>query len=170
MNTKEGIAQHFGLMYQVAGANLDGITHEQSLAQPSPGGNCANWILGHVTNVQNGVMQLLGEKPVWESGQLARAGNDPITSPENAIDWNTLKDRFLGSRERCLAAISSLSDEALAESVPHPFGGSCSRAELLNTLAFHQTYHGGQLAVSRRIAGLEGVIKGPGQARQAKRV
>ncbi len=100
LDAQELIAQHFGLVYQVAGANLEGMTHEQSLAQPSPGGNCANWILGHITNVQNGVMQLLGEKPVWESAQLERAGNDPITGPSRAIDWSTLGDRFLGSRER----------------------------------------------------------------------
>jgi uncharacterized damage-inducible protein DinB len=164
MNMQDAIAQHFGLMYTVAAANLEGMTHEQSLAQPSPGGNCANWILGHLTNVQNGVMRVLGEKPVWECDQLARAGSDPILGPADAIDWGTLRDRFLGSRERCLAAISALSHEGLAEPVPHPFGGTCSRAELLNLLAFHQAYHGGQLAMSRRIAGLEGAVKGPGQA------
>lgn len=38
-----------------------------------------------------------------------------------------------------------------------------SRAELLNILAFHQAYHAGQLAICRRIAGLDGVIKAPGQ-------
>ncbi len=166
MNTQEAAAQHFRFMYQTAAANLEGMTHEQSLLQPSPGGNCANWILGHLTNVQNGVMHLLGEKPVWESGDLAKAGEDPITGPTNAIHWDTLRDRFLGSRDRCLAAVSALSDGALAESVPHPFGGACSRAELLHLLAFHQTYHTGQLAMSRRTAGLEGAIKGPGQAQK----
>jgi len=169
MKAQEALAQQFGLMYQTAAANLEGMTHEQSLAQPSPGGNCANWILGHLVNVQNGAMQLLGEKSVWENEQLARAGSDPITGSSNAIDWDTLRSRFLGSRERCLKAISALPDEALAETVPHPFGGSCSRAELLNLLAFHQTYHTGQLGMSRRIAGLTGVIKGPRQA-QAQRV
>ncbi len=167
MKIQETLANQFGLMYQTAAANLDGLTHEQSLAQPTLGGNCANWILGHLMNVQNGVMSVLGEKPVWESDQLARAGRDPITSPTNAIDWDTLRDRFLGSRERCLAAISALSGGALAESVPHPFGGTCSRAELLNLLAFHQAYHTGQLALSRRIAGLDGAGKGPGQAQKA---
>jgi uncharacterized damage-inducible protein DinB len=166
MNMQEAVAQHFRLMYQTAASNLEGLTQEQSLVQPSPGGNCANWILGHLTSVQNGAMSLLGEKPVWESSQLTRAGDDPITGPANAIDWNTLRSRFLGSRERCLAAISAMSDEALSESVPHPFGGSCSRAELLNILAFHQTYHVGQLAISRRIAGLEGAVKGPRQAQK----
>ena len=167
MKQQESLSQHFGLMYQTASANLNGMTSEHSLAQPAPGGNCANWIVGHLVNVQNGVMSLIDEQPVWESDQLARAGFDPITGPSNAIDWNTLRDRFLGSKERCLAALSRLSDEVLAQSVPHPFSGTCSRAELLNLLAFHQTYHAGQLAVSRRIAGLEGVIKGPGQAQAA---
>jgi uncharacterized damage-inducible protein DinB len=169
MSIQEMIAKQFGFVYRLTEANLEGMTPEQSLAQPSPGGNCANWILGHLTNVQNGVMQLIGEKPVWESEKLARAGSDPITGPAGAIDWSPLRDHFLGSRDRCVAAISTLSEEALAESVPHPFGGTCSRAELLNTLAFHQAYHAGQLAVSRRIAGLEGAIKGPREP-QAQRV
>jgi len=163
MKTQEAVAQHFGLMYQVSASNLDGLTHEQSLAQPSPGGNCANWILGHLTNVQNGVMKLIGEKPVWESDQLARAGFDPITGPAKGIDWNTMRDRFLGAKDRCLKAISTLSDASLAESVPHPFGGNTTRGELLNLLAFHQTYHAGQLGMCRRFAGLDGAIKAPGQ-------
>ena len=163
MTVQESVTQHFGFMYQTAAANLEGLTQEQSLAQPSPGGNCANWILGHLISVQNGVMGILGEKPVWESDQLSRAGTDPITGPKGAIDWETMKERFLGSRERCLAAISSTTDKGLAQSVPHPFGGTCTRAELLTLLAFHQTYHVGQLAISRRIAGLDGAIKGPKQ-------
>jgi uncharacterized damage-inducible protein DinB len=163
---QEAIAQHYGFMYTVAAANLEGLTQEQSLAQPPTGGNCANWILGHLTNVQNDAMHLLGEKPVWESDQLKRAGYDPITRSAGAIDWGTLRDRFLGSRERCLAAVSKLSDEALAETVTHPFGGTTTRGELLNLLAFHQAYHVGQLAISRRIAGLEGAIKAPGQAQK----
>ncbi len=168
MNMQETLAQQFGLVYQTAAMNLKGLTHEQSLAQPSPGGNCANWILGHLVTVHNGVMQLVGEKPVWESDQLARAGWDPITGPTKAIDWDTLRDRFLESRERCLAAVSGLSQAALNESVPDPFGGTSTRAELLSLLAFHQAYHTGQLGISRRIAGLEGAVKGPGQPREAK--
>ena len=166
MKTQQSLAQHFGLMYQVTAANLGGMTHDHSLAQPARGGNCANWILGHLTNVQNGAMQLLGEQPVWESPQLERAGFDPITEPGQAIDWDTLRERFLGSRERCVAAVTRLTDAQLAETVPHPFGGTCTRGELLTILAFHQTYHAGQLAFARRVAGLEGVIKGPGQAQK----
>lgn len=166
MKAQKSLTQLFGLMYQIMEHNLEGMTLDHSVVQPTRGGNCANWMLGHLTNIQNSVMRLIGEAPVWESDQLQRAGFAPITGPGNAIEWNTLRQRFLGSRQRCLTAISRLSDDKLAEIVPHPFGGTCSRAELLNTLAFHQAYHAGQLALARRAAGLEGVIKGPGQTQK----
>jgi uncharacterized damage-inducible protein DinB len=74
-----------------------------------------------------------------------------------------MRNRFLESRERCVAAVQNLEDARLADMVPHPFGGQTSRAELLALLAQHQMYHAGQLGIVRRIAGLEGAVKGPGQ-------
>ena len=168
MTSQQALAQHFGFVYQVAALNLEGITPEQSLAQPAPGGNCANWILGHVVDVHNAAMGLVGQPPVWESEQLRRASYEPITKPAQAIDWETMRSRFLGSKERCLKAVASMSDAALAEKVPHPFGGECTREELLHLIAFHQAYHTGQLGMSRRIAGLEGAVRAPGQPERAR--
>lgn len=163
MTTQETLGQHLAMTYHTAEANLKDMTQEHSLARPTAGGNCANWILGHLVTIHNYLMEILGEPPVWESEQLARAGFDPIEDPGDAIAWDTLRDRFLGSRERCLAALRRLTDEALAEELPDPFGGSSSRAKLLTVIAFHQAYHAGQLGVLRRIAGLSGAIQGPGQ-------
>lgn len=163
MKTQDLLAQQFGMMYYVTGVNVAGMTKEQSLAQPAPGGNCANWILGHLTDVQNAAMGLVGENPVWDSEELKRASYDPITGPGRAIDWETMRSQFLGSRERCIAAVQNLADDRLDDMVPHPFGGQTSRAELLALLAQHQMYHAGQLGIVRRIAGLEGAVKGPGQ-------
>lgn len=163
MKTQQSIANQFGLVHRMIEVNVEGMTAEQSIAQPAPGGNCANWIVGHLTNVQNNVMRLIGEAPVWESDQLAHAGWEPITGKGQAIAWETMSDRLLGSRDRCVAAISRLSDQQMEEQVPHPFGGTTSRAELLSLLAFHQAYHSGQLGIARRIAGMEGAVKGPGQ-------
>ena len=163
MTVQDQLTQQFALMYSTAAANLNGMTHDQSIVQPPGGGNCANWILGHLVNVHNGLMQLIGTEPVWDSAQLARAGFDPITGPENAIDWDTLRDRFLGSRDRCLAAIAALTDGQLAEHVPDPFGDTCPRASLLNVLAYHQAYHTGQLGTVRRVAGMEGAVRAPNQ-------
>jgi hypothetical protein len=163
MSARELLVHQYGLVYMTAAANLAGVTHEQSLAQPAGGGNCANWILGHLVNVHNAVMGEAGAAPVWESEQLTRAGFEPITGASEAIEWDTLLERFLGSRDRCLAALGALSDAVLEEQVPHPFGGMCSRAELLSTLAYHQAYHVGQPAMARRTAGLPGAVRGPGQ-------
>src|SRR5262245_48044294 len=124
MKSQQLIAHQFDLVYRMIADNVEGMTAEQSLAQPSPGGNCANWILGHLTNVQNNVMKLAGQEPVWESPQLSNAGWEPITSQVKAIPWETMRDRILDSRERCVAGISTLSDEKMADEVPHPFGGT----------------------------------------------
>ncbi len=161
---KDVLKTQVQVMYGTLGDNLAGLTQEDSVVQPAGGGNCANWILGHLTDVQNNVMGLLGEAPVWESDELERAGFDPITSGAEAIDFEAMRDAFLGSAGRCLAAIDGLSDADLAQGgVPHPFGGETTRGSLLGLLAFHQAYHAGQLALSRRIAGYPGAVRGPGQ-------
>jgi uncharacterized damage-inducible protein DinB len=164
MKVQTALAKQLGMMYATAASNLEGMTQEQSLVAPEPAGNCANWILGHMVTVHNGLMGLLGEAPVWENEQLSgEKFFKPVTDSSNALDWAALRDRFLGSRDRCLAAISRLSDEAMVDPMPNPFGGETTRGELLNILAYHQAYHVGQLGVLRRVAGLAGKVKGPGQ-------
>ena len=165
MNARDLLVQQFALVYDVSAANLDGMTHEDSLVSVG-GGNCANWILGHLVNVHNGVMRLAGAEPVWEDPQLERAGWDPIDDPSKAIDWEPLRTRFLASRGRCLDAIGRLSDDALDEEVPDPFGGTTTRGALLGLISTHQWYHVGQLGIARRAAGRAGAIKGPGQPRR----
>lgn len=161
--TRATLERNYAVVYQAAEANLDGVTPEASLTRPKKGGNCANWILGHLVVVHNGVMDLVGEDPVWDSDRLDRVRRGPITGPDEALDWDELRDRFLGSRERCLAAVRALTDQELEEEMPDPFGDVTSRAELLATLAFHQAYHVGQLGMARRVAGLPGAISGPDQ-------
>jgi uncharacterized damage-inducible protein DinB len=164
MKLQEALAKQFGMMYATAASNLEGVDQEHSLITPEPSGNCLNWILGHMVTVHNGLMMLLDEPPVWENEHLSRAKFfKPVTDSSNALDWSVMRDRFLSSRDRCLAALSRVSDEAMSDKLPNPFGGETTRGELLNVLAYHQAYHVGQLGVVRRIAGLEGKVKGPGQ-------
>lgn len=162
MTARDLLRQQYRFVYQTAAANASGLTQEDSVRQPSPGGNCSNWILGHLVGAHNSVMKLLGEDPVWEDQSLARAGAEPITGPDGAIPWETLRERFIESQDRCLAAIDGLTDEQLAEGgFTDPFGNACTRGELLSLLAFHQAYHAGQLGLSRRLAGHRGVIGAP---------
>lgn len=165
MTGRDLLVQQFGAIYSIIARNIDGLTHADSLAPAAGGGNTANWILGHVVNVQNSVMQIIGAPPVWESEQLERARFDlPIRDATGAIDWDTLLERFNASRDACLAALAALSDESLAEKMPGPFGDQSTRAGLLGSLEIHQCYHAGQLGMARRAAGEKAAILAPGQA------
>jgi uncharacterized damage-inducible protein DinB len=165
MNGRDLLVAQFGAIYSVITRNVDGLTHADSLAPAAGGGNTANWILGHLVNVHNGVMQVIGAPPVWESEQLERARFDhQISDAADAIDWDTLVERFKASREACLAGLAALSEESLAEKMRGPFGNETTRAGLLATLAVHQCYHAGQLGMARRAAGKKAAILAPGQA------
>ncbi|MGH7447068.1 MAG: DinB family protein [Longimicrobiales bacterium] len=164
MNVRDMLVQQYGAIYSVIARNIEGLTHADSLAPAAGGGNTANWILGHVVNVHNGVMQIIGAPPVWESEQLERARFDhPIREAGDAIDWDSLVERFNASRDACLAALASLTDEALAEKMQDPFGRDTTRGGMLSILAGHQWYHAGQLGMARRAAGLKTAILAPGQ-------
>ncbi|MEO6194672.1 MAG: hypothetical protein ABIS20_16800, partial [Thermoanaerobaculia bacterium] len=60
--------------------NLEGITHEESLRAPGPGGNSLNWVLGHLLYHRNVVMKLLNRPPVWDPEKAARyaRGSAPL--------------------------------------------------------------------------------------------
>ncbi|HSM34974.1 MAG TPA: DinB family protein [Longimicrobiales bacterium] len=163
MTIKDALLQQYGFLYRTVRANLEGFTQEESLAQPQPGGNCANWILGHLTGAQNNVLGLLGEGPILEHPNIPLGGAQAaITGPENALPFVEMLEAFLASEERCLSALSAQTDESLSEGgFTDPFGGEATRGQLLNLLAFHQGYHAGQLGLSRRLVGKPGAIGAP---------
>jgi uncharacterized damage-inducible protein DinB len=157
------LTQQYEMLYAMTLANLAGMTAADALVQPAGGANTANWVLGHLISVHNAGMQMLGEEPVVPNEELAGAAPEPADRPDEPMDWDRLTSRFAESKDRLLAAIAAVSNEALAEAMPHPFGGESTRGELLQLVAMHGTYHAGQLAICRRAAGHAGVIKGPGQ-------
>lgn len=163
MRAADAILANYSLAFRTIAMNTDGMSHDDSIRQPSPGGNCANWILGHLVSVQNEVMKLLGEAPAWDSETLGRTAA-PITSADQAIDWDVMRREMLAAEPRCLAAIGALDDAKLDEpGYPNPLGGEVTFGELLNFLAFHQTYHAGQLGMTRRLAGYDGAIAAPAE-------
>lgn len=165
MTARDLLVQQYGAIYYMVSRNVDGLTHDDSLTSPAAaGGNTANWILGHLVSVHNAVMSLVGAPPVWDSDQLERARFDhPIRTADDAIDWDTLVERFNASRDACMAGLASLTDDALAEKMTDPFDSETTRAGLLSLLAVHQCYHAGQLGMARRAAGLKTAILAPGQ-------
>ena len=45
---------------RVININLEGITQEESLLSPEPGGNCINWVLGHMLISRDDINKILG--------------------------------------------------------------------------------------------------------------
>ena len=67
MHTKT-IAHQFGISSRVLEKNLDGVSHQESLINPQPGGSCLNWLLGHLTRSRNQALPLRPEADVSERG------------------------------------------------------------------------------------------------------
>jgi uncharacterized damage-inducible protein DinB len=143
--------------------NVDGVTHEESLIQPQPGGNCLNWVLGHLVAIYGEALPLLGQQPVRPREELAhyQRGALPITNPIDALPLEELKEGWEEACARVDAGLAALPEERLAE--PVPFSPSNDPNEtvgsLLATVLFHQAYHSGQLGTLRRIAGKAGAIR-----------
>jgi uncharacterized damage-inducible protein DinB len=146
----------------VVGTNLAGLTHEDSLVQPRPGGNCLNWVLGHLLGVYNGMLPLLSQEPVMDEAALQHyaRGAPPIRDRAEALDFEKILTAWNQAVERIDAGLAGLSPDALDRPVKSPTGNPNETVRsLLTTIMFHQAYHAGQTAVLRRIAGKEGAIR-----------
>jgi hypothetical protein len=143
--------------------NLEGLTHEDSLCQPSPGGNCLNWIVGHLAWTYAGAVGLVGQQTSLDQAALARyaRGGEPITDPAQARDFGQLLAAFEEGADRFAAGLATLPPQALSRPAPDSPTGDPNETvgSLLATLLFHQAYHAGQTGVLRRLIGRTGAIK-----------
>jgi uncharacterized damage-inducible protein DinB len=164
MHTKT-IAYQLGLCSYVLEKNLGGVTHQESLINPQPGGSCLNWIVGHLTRSRNSALRLLGEKPLYPAEELdAYDDNGGIPfRPEQAMQFEELKRRFKALQEPLVNGLHRLSPDMMDR--PAPFSPTGNPQEtigsLLAAIAFHEAYHVGQSGILRRVIGREGVVKPP---------
>jgi uncharacterized damage-inducible protein DinB len=154
--------QHQGVNRTVQ-VNLAGITHEESLIQPKPGGNCINWVLGHLLSIYNQALPLMGQKPVLDEPTIQRyaRGSDAITNPGDARRFEELLAAWDETGRRVEAGLAGLTAEFLDQPPPPatPSEPGQKIRDVLGVLLFHQGYHAGQTGVLRRLVGKEGAIK-----------
>lgn len=143
--------------------NLKDVTQEESLAQPTPAGNCLNWVVGHLVCIYNNALPLFGQANVVDPATLRRydRGSAPITDPAEAMELRELISIWDQVHARVDAGLAAMTPEVLEQ--PAPFSPSDDPNEtvgsLVATVLFHQSYHVGQTGVLRRISGHEGAIK-----------
>jgi uncharacterized damage-inducible protein DinB len=147
---------------QVVRMNLEGITHEESLLQPQPAGNCLNWVFGHLLCVYNDVLPLLHQQPVWPKERLKRygRGTPPLQNAVEANDLREMMEAWQTAIERFETGLASLTPQEL--DAPAPFSPNQNSNEtvrsLLGLVAFHQSYHAGQTGMLRRLMGKSGAV------------
>jgi hypothetical protein len=135
----------------------------RSLAQPRPGGNCLNWVLGHLLWAYNGVLPLVSQDPVMDQEVLTHyaRGASPIRDRAEALTFEEILNAWNQAVERVDAGLAGLTPDVLDRPAPGSPTGNPKETvrSLLTTVMFHQAYHAGQTAVLRRIAGKEGAIR-----------
>src|ERR1700728_830595 len=57
---------------RVVRGNAEGLSQADSLVQPAPGGNCLNWVVGHLMETWDLALPLVGQEPVLGGEALAR--------------------------------------------------------------------------------------------------
>ncbi len=157
MPTRTYLITQLELSYGALFRNLEGITHEESLIVPEPGGNCLNWVLGHIVSARNRAMTQMGIPPVWQMDLAFHySGRDEAQwSPAKAVDLKTISTDLVRSQQEMLNALEQLPEGML--STPDERGHTLG--DMLGFFNFHEAYHVGQIGILRRIIGKHGVIK-----------
>src|SRR5213075_700344 len=97
----------FELNYGALFRNLEGLSHEESLIEPPPGGNSVNWVVGHITASRNRILPLLGQPPLWprERVVLYSGREEAHWSVERALHLDVIKTDLARSQQMLMGAL-----------------------------------------------------------------
>ncbi len=160
--TGNDLAKMYEFSYGALNRNLQELSHEDSLVLPDAGGNCLNWVLGHVVVARNTILMIAGAAPVLTGEHVAvyQRGSSP-EGTDGFVDLATLRGWLDDSQRQLIPALAALSEEALNGSVPEPHNRpplTGSVGDALIRLHYHEGYHNGQIGLLRRLAGKPGAI------------
>ena len=148
---REIFTKQFKYNYEVLKINTEKLNDEDGLIQPQKGGNCLNWVIGHIIATRETILKLLNERSVWDKKTIAlyERGSAPVPGTRNskALSLKKLLNDFELSQKRLIAGLNRLNkdDKELVEKIA--------------MFSFHESYHAGQTGLLRRIIGKEGAIK-----------
>jgi uncharacterized damage-inducible protein DinB len=148
------------ITHQIVQLNVKGLSHEESLIQVSPGGNCLNWVLGHLVVTYETILPMLGQETVIGKEALKRydRGSAPLRDPAEAREFQELLDAWDKTTELVDNGLAELGPEALDGPMRPGASPQDTLRSFLSLIFFHQAYHAGQTGLLRRIAGKEGAI------------
>lgn len=138
--------------------NVEGLSDEEWVRRPLGSGNHVLWIVGHVALSRGLTLKRLGDD--WGKPWMSLFGRGlpcddsaAYPTPEEAmLAWNE-------SSAHMKAAMESASAELLATpSTQGPPSADGKVSGVVNFMAYHETYHVGQLAYLRGLFGHKGAM------------
>lgn len=132
-----------------------GLTHADTLIQPHFGGNCLNWVLGHIVENRDRILELIGQTPsMGEPGTRYKRGSEPMKQAEPmTLPLEEILAHLDRSQEQLAAALVGLDDSAWAREITVGNNRTMKLGQRVFFLYFHETYHVGQTELFRQLAG-----------------
>lgn len=151
MITKEDFKNLFGTWQWVINSQTEGLSFEDMLLQPQPGGNSMLWVLGHMVDSMVDLVEVLGgPRPTgFERYQRFSRLSEPVVKEEDGLPKLTQILEDFGK-------LSDLAQRTLDDQDEQFFtqpGWRGSKGESALFFAFHMSYHSGQLEQLRNLAG-----------------
>jgi uncharacterized damage-inducible protein DinB len=155
--TIEHVAFIFKLNNEMVTRTLAGLTDEECWKQPGDGGNPILWLVGHLTISRVTLLKKLGAGydhglgPLFDRGAVR---GDTSLYPTRQV----IEAAWQGTRARMRDGFAQLTDDALSATPGgRAFPGVTDNASLIAFMAFHESYHVGQMGYLRRMLGHSGV-------------
>lgn len=141
--------------YEIIQMQAKDLTQVDTLIQPQPGGNCMNWVLGHVLDSYINILDIIGGDRDTEVPDLSRyQRNSELIRGEGAgvLPLELLLEN-LEMVSRALSERLSMMTEADFDDEIELWGHKARRGWWTFFFYFHNTYHIGQLEYLRNLAG-----------------
>ena len=155
MITKDEYTNMIAMEHGILLKQVEGLTHADSLIQPQPGGNCLNWVMGHLVENLVEILKTLGGETPSDLPDLAHYGygSEPIRcEASGVINLQVLIDAYIQLTKRITDHLEQMKAADLEEEIDF-WQGKRRRGYVAFYYFFHNTYHLGQLEQLRNLAG-----------------
>lgn len=160
MLTPRQLADAFGRNADVIRMQAAGLAHADSVRQLASRGNCLNWVVGHIVEGRNDVLELVGSGPVLDPAGASRYAYQSAPVLADGPDIVPLEDLLAAldkSQETLAVRLAALTDEECRHQITLP-SRTTTLGERLFYLYFHETYHTGQTEPLRQLAGTDDAV------------
>jgi uncharacterized damage-inducible protein DinB len=155
MSAADTIAESLFFSMKLMDRYCADLKPEEYLHRITPRGNCAAWLLGHVTLVDRNPLRLLGATlPTLPEGFEKRFGHDE-TAPfaTDFGDVMILLPLFDDHRALLIETVKQATPEQLNAPLEKPRPLFSTVGQMAHFMAQHATMHAGQITMIRRSLG-----------------